>query len=283
MSNLKDSVKIVILGPPGIGKTTLRKIFFDQENPFELVQQTLEPTINVDINTYSFDTNISVHDLAGQQLEEWLNESQEIFIGSDLIICVLDCRDPWDKNFSLWKRIDEIQHNLCPDAEILFLFHKIDLISEDAQDALRDQIWDALPEYPKVFYCLTSIFPKYYLKTLRIFMFMLQKYQNPSQLMQVNENLFKIEILDMIAKSPLIPVMNLYSSLKIPLFNFRALIEKLIKNQFLLQDPSTNALILAESGRNAIDEFKSNILENIGDYLETQYYFFNDAVQKVKF
>ncbi len=64
MANVKDSVKILILGPPGIGKTTLRKIFFDEENPFELVHQTLEPTINVDINRYSFDTNIAVYDLS---------------------------------------------------------------------------------------------------------------------------------------------------------------------------------------------------------------------------
>ncbi len=221
--------------------------------------------------------------LAGQQLEEWLHESQDVFIGSDLIISILDCRDSWEFNFDLWNQIDKIQRNLCPEADILFLFHKIDLISEDAQTILKDQIWNVLPDFPSIFYALTSIYPKYYLNMLKIFMFMLQKYQSPTQLMQVNQSLFKTEILDVVAKFQPITVMNLYSLLKIPLFNFRALIEKLIKNQLILQNPQTNTLSLAESGRITIEEFKSKIVESIGDYLDTNYYFFNEQEPKVKF
>jgi GTPase SAR1 family protein len=279
MSNLKDSVKILILGPAGIGKTTLRKIFFDQDNPFELIQKTLEPTINVEINSYPFDSNIAVYDLAGQQLEEWLHESQDVFVGCDLIICVLDCREVWEKNYDLWKRIALIKNDFCPDSELLLLFHKIDLIDEVAQDKLREQIQEVLPEFSSTYFGLTSINPKYYLNTLNLFIFALEKYQNPFQLMQVNKSLFKAEILEIISKFQPISIINVYNLLKIPLFNFRMMIEELSNNQFLLQETQTNLLSLTELGRITIEEFKSQIVESIGDYLELHYYFFNEKEQ----
>ena len=69
--NNQKQIKIVLVGPAAVGKTTFRHIFFDRDNPFDLLQKSLEPTHNIETNVYSFETLIAVHDLAGQQLDDW--------------------------------------------------------------------------------------------------------------------------------------------------------------------------------------------------------------------
>ena len=34
-SDMKENKKIVIVGPPGTGKTTIKKVFFEMGNPFK--------------------------------------------------------------------------------------------------------------------------------------------------------------------------------------------------------------------------------------------------------
>ena len=59
---IKDK-KIVIVGPPGTGKTTIKKVFFEMGNPFKFLNVSLEPTRGIDSSVFSlFDVNkLSVH------------------------------------------------------------------------------------------------------------------------------------------------------------------------------------------------------------------------------
>ncbi len=133
------NIKIILIGPSGVGKTTLRKIFFEQENPLKLLKQTLEPTRGVETNIYDVEGSIAVHDLAGQQLEEWFTQSYQILSDSNLIIVVLNSNDGWEENKVLWERVNFQRQRVCPEAHLMLLFHKIDLLNENKRQNLE---WD---------------------------------------------------------------------------------------------------------------------------------------------
>ena len=57
--------KIVIIGPPNAGKTTLRKIFFEGENSTSLLENSLEPTHGVESIILKLKEEIGIFDLAG--------------------------------------------------------------------------------------------------------------------------------------------------------------------------------------------------------------------------
>ena len=127
---MEKQIKIILIGPGGIGKTTIRKVFFDQENPFTILKTTLDPTRGDEINFYSLGKTISIHDLAGQQIDNWLNEDSMIFNETDLVICMLDCQDEWDYSKKFLQGILNVTNAICENAKLIVFFHKIDLISD---------------------------------------------------------------------------------------------------------------------------------------------------------
>ena len=65
---MEKKAKIVLIGPPGTGKTTIKKVYFEMANPLMLLEHTLEPTKGINSCVYSiFDVSLGVFDLAGQE------------------------------------------------------------------------------------------------------------------------------------------------------------------------------------------------------------------------
>ncbi|MFX0103778.1 MAG: hypothetical protein ACFFCS_29720, partial [Candidatus Hodarchaeota archaeon] len=55
--------KIVILGRPGIGKTSLKKVIFEGVDPTQILIGTLEPTRSIEAKVYPFlDLHLGVFD-----------------------------------------------------------------------------------------------------------------------------------------------------------------------------------------------------------------------------
>ncbi|MHA1369439.1 MAG: hypothetical protein ACTSRA_07000, partial [Promethearchaeota archaeon] len=74
------SKKIIFIGPPGAGKTTLRKIFFEYEFADKLLKHDLEPTYGLESIIVDYGEKIGVFDLAGQENEKWFgSEYEDIF------------------------------------------------------------------------------------------------------------------------------------------------------------------------------------------------------------
>jgi GTPase SAR1 family protein len=125
-----ETKKIVFVGPPNTGKTTIKSVFFEMANPVKLLKDSLDPTRGVISTIYSlFDLELGIFDLAGQENENWFTKEQDIFNHTNLIICVLDINRYLKDNFAfiddLIKIYKELKLSFCT---IVILLHKIDLM-----------------------------------------------------------------------------------------------------------------------------------------------------------
>ena len=75
------SQKIIFIGPPGVGKTTLRRVFFEGESSRKLLEYAIEPTYGKETLILDFSQSIGIFDLAGQENERWLDsEEKNVFV-----------------------------------------------------------------------------------------------------------------------------------------------------------------------------------------------------------
>lgn len=162
--------KMVLVGPSGAGKTTLRKIFFEYEIAEHLLDTPLDPTYGVESIVLKLGQNIGVFDLAGQENEKWLNgEDKDIFFDATIIIIVVDATSSVLEIEDFVRKVIQVRDETCHDALIYLLIHKVDLVIENELDNLRNLIVTRLGKEPRLKIEFTSITKKYFLKTLSIF------------------------------------------------------------------------------------------------------------------
>ena len=126
------SKKIIFVGPPGTGKTTIKKILFEKANPVELLENPLKPSRGVTSEIYTlFQSNLGVFDLAGQENNNWLsNRSKDVFNESNIIICIFDVKTTLESIITFLIKIYEIKKDLdLKSCRIVTFIHKIDLVS----------------------------------------------------------------------------------------------------------------------------------------------------------
>ena len=125
-----NNKKILMIGPPGVGKTTFKKVFFDMANPLTLLNEPLEPSRGMTTNVYSvLDFNLGVFDLAGQENDNWFDKDDIIFNQSDLIIVILDINSYLKEILNFIEKVIEVymKFNLS-NCKFILLLHKVDLI-----------------------------------------------------------------------------------------------------------------------------------------------------------
>ena len=122
--------KILLVGPPGAGKTTIKKAYFDREDPRELLQNPLDPSRGISSNIYSYsDSNLGVFDLAGQENELWLSDKgKEVFSKTSAIICIFDIKSSLESIIEFLIKIYKLKKELKLDScHIIVFLHKIDM------------------------------------------------------------------------------------------------------------------------------------------------------------
>ena len=129
------ATKISIVGKPEVGKTTIKKVILEGEDPSELVMFPLEATIGIQYSVHDFmNLKISLLDSPGQSLPVLLEDEQKqlmTFGDTSAIIYIFDY-PTWIKNsqdiIDDITKIYEIRKKLEVDAKIVLFLHKIDLL-----------------------------------------------------------------------------------------------------------------------------------------------------------
>nr|MDO8110465.1 hypothetical protein [Candidatus Sigynarchaeota archaeon] len=105
--------KIVLLGPPGSGKTSLRKFFFEGVPADKILQEPDVPTIGVKFTRFNYvysypiekegkvpekiPMELALMDTSGQELEKFLttNAKEQVFSQSDIVLFIFDVSE-WE-------------------------------------------------------------------------------------------------------------------------------------------------------------------------------------------
>ncbi|WP_371803453.1 ADP-ribosylation factor-like protein [Candidatus Lokiarchaeum ossiferum] len=149
----KSSRKILFIGSSAVGKTSIKKLFFEGIPSESLLDLPLEPTYGlVQFNYDWLDLDLGVADLAGQEMDHFLNESFESeidpFDSVDAILYIFDSTY-WDTNsreiVQHIQKIQDINTNRDLKSQFFVFCHKLDLIPTCDQQSFKNEIKYTLP------------------------------------------------------------------------------------------------------------------------------------------
>jgi GTPase SAR1 family protein len=267
--SLLDNVKIVVVGPSGVGKTTLRKVFFDQDNPLQLLTETLEPTYGVETSLYNLGGKIAVHDLAGQQIEEFLTTSASVFDGADLILAVLDSNDSWENNDALWQKIDEVRKDQCPDAYLSIFFHKVDLLTPEQRQSLDQTVQVLFAGKSNVAAYLTSIDKQFFFRTYQAFIASIRR-----SLFRVGDAVsrdffVKLDIISQFAEKNTTTLEELISKLGADSDIVKKNLQEMEAKGYIILKDALRQVELSEIGQYVVQTTQNNLYLQIQEALST--------------
>ncbi|MBD3194051.1 MAG: hypothetical protein GF317_03285 [Candidatus Lokiarchaeota archaeon] len=161
------SKKLIFLGPPGVGKTTMKKIFFEGENSSKLLNYALEPTFGEDSMIFRlFEEDIGVFDLAGQENKRWLEtEDKNVFNNTDILIIIVEIQQEIEEIKEFLNKVMKIHERLTPSGEVYLLIHKIDLIDPMEMNSYRNRLNEEIRDMNLTKIYFTSIKSQYFTKT----------------------------------------------------------------------------------------------------------------------
>ncbi|UYP47882.1 hypothetical protein NEF87_004167 [Candidatus Lokiarchaeum ossiferum] len=149
----KSSRKILFIGSSAVGKTSIKKLFFEGIPSESLLDLPLEPTYGlVQFNYDWLDLDLGVADLAGQEMDHFLNESFESeidpFDSVDAILYIFDSTY-WDTNsreiVQHIQKILDINTSRDLKSQFFVFCHKLDLIPTYDQQSFKNEIKYTLP------------------------------------------------------------------------------------------------------------------------------------------
>ncbi|MEJ2279358.1 MAG: ADP-ribosylation factor-like protein [Candidatus Lokiarchaeota archaeon] len=142
------SKKLIFIGPPGAGKTTLKKIFFQGENSNKLLEYALEPTYGEESLIFrlsELNKELGIFDLAGQENDRWFSEDKAIFQDAKIILVILDISDGFEEIVDFIRKVIKLRNNTSSTSKVIVFIHKIDL----ATPFLIQKIKSTLKKYFK--------------------------------------------------------------------------------------------------------------------------------------
>jgi len=127
-----------------VGKTSLKKIIFENSKPSTLIQDSLEPTRGIETTEYTWlDVKLSIFDTSGQEIQNLFKEGENqlnAFEKADLIIYMFDYTILMKNSQEIIEEIQKIykiMKKINNKAKLILIYHKIDLIPKLLQNNLR--------------------------------------------------------------------------------------------------------------------------------------------------
>lgn len=256
--------KIIIVGPSGAGKTTLRKIFFEGENALYILKFALEPTHGQETIILKLKEEIGIFDLAGQENKRWFEtDDKVIFSNTRIILVVIDITTQIIVAIKFIKKIIEIRKELTPHSQICVLMHKIDLINQKELNEIKSKINDALSEEKLISVYFTSVQKEYFITTFSIFIEILniciqnEKSSEKFAFDLLNET---IRFLHQIDKELTASTSDIQLKLNITGENLNIIIDNLVQKGQIQFTPinDENVFTLTEKGKNNFNKILNN-------------------------
>lgn len=165
----RSTKKILIIGPPSSGKTSIKKVFFEGVDSEEILNCTLEPTRGFSHYVYKWlDMELGVADSSGQELNYYLTpeksfEKDIAFEAADIVIYNFDYpywESRTDTVIQNLEQIIEIASSYNKDCKIYAFCHKADLIPSSEKAAVFKEIASKLKTQFNIQIYFTSIHPE---------------------------------------------------------------------------------------------------------------------------
>ncbi|WP_457557601.1 ADP-ribosylation factor-like protein [Candidatus Harpocratesius sp.] len=261
-------IKVIFLGRPGVGKTTLRKIFFDQQNPLKLLKQTFEPTLGAETQVYNFGMEIAVHDLAGQELKRWLTTDDYILEDTDVFILVLAATDEWEENMELFDSVQEIFRNKHISTTIAVFFHKIDLLTANQLTSLQKKIVELrkTAKFNTDFFT-TSIQQKYLYDTFYAFIRALKASLYKIRNLDYYDFFIKVELIRYFITHDKAEYKEIEERLHIKPLEILAFINVLYKDGLLKQNKNLKTINVTEKGLEILEQIDNAFIPNVKEVI----------------
>ncbi|TET60394.1 MAG: hypothetical protein E3J52_03865 [Promethearchaeota archaeon] len=129
------TTKLTFIGKPEVGKTTIKKVIFEGEDPNKLVLFPLEASVRIDYSVHEFmDSKIVLIDTPGQSLSDLLKDEDKqrrSFENANAIVYIFDYPTYIENSEDIIndiRRVYNINKKLDFDAKIILFLHKVDLI-----------------------------------------------------------------------------------------------------------------------------------------------------------
>lgn len=246
-------LKIALIGRPGSGKKTLNKIFFERQNPLDILDIVFEKNRKEPQIAEKIYLDISMYDLTGSSFVEWNKETSCSWSDFGVIFVILDANDDWNDNLTLIREFDSFIRSNHINASIGILFHKIDRLTVQKLEELKSQVDSIKKDFRiNIDLYLTSNQPEFINDTIYAIQSTIVSVYKNSDKSDYNDLFIQIQLLRYFKQHEKADYNKLKSLLRMEPLEIVGYINVMVRDKFLIKDKKNNTIRITEKGKRIV-------------------------------